>query len=78
MNEIIGTCSLCGGDVMAIRSGEMAGGVLYLTPTKPWCSVCGATKKFPVIEMEPKVDDNCYGPPTVTNAEAAQHGITGE
>lgn len=49
MNNVIGTCSLCGG---AVTTPQLWHGVL---PPVPSCSSCGATKKQPhgpVVEME--------------------------
>jgi hypothetical protein len=52
----IGTCSLCGGDVMTSNSVPCVGGGRARSPA--WCATCGATKKrepppvLPVIEME--------------------------
>jgi hypothetical protein len=51
MDDVLGTCSVCGG---AVTTPRHWGGV---TPPIPTCRKCGATKKRPhghVIEMEPK------------------------
>lgn len=48
--ECIGSCSICGGDVMAFR-GPWAG---VGPPPRPRCSSCNAmAARGPVIPMEP-------------------------
>lgn len=62
--KIIGTCSLCGGDVVDGLPDWMTTGIGE--PTRPTCQKCGATRKYPVIEMEILPDaTNTYEPPTV-------------
>jgi hypothetical protein len=51
MDRVIGTCSLCGGDVVAYEGIWMS----VLPPPPPTCSGCRAVKRGtkPVIDMEP-------------------------
>lgn len=51
MNQRIGTCSLCGGDVMGWRGAWFS----VNPPPPPKCANCGAVPKVSsdVIEMEP-------------------------
>jgi hypothetical protein len=51
MDEVLGTCSVCGGAVTVPRAW------MGMLPPIPQCRSCGATKKQPngpVIEMEPR------------------------
>ena len=50
MNQVIGSCSLCGGDVVGFCGVWMA-----VTPPPPArCSACGAVEqRLPVIPMRP-------------------------
>lgn len=43
MNNVIGKCSICGGDVSIPA---------YMVNPKPSCEKCGAVVKMPTIEME--------------------------
>jgi hypothetical protein len=48
MNKKIGTCSLCGGNVV-IHEGAWMG----INPPKPYCVKCGAVEdNSPVIKMK--------------------------
>lgn len=50
MTERVGTCSLCGGDVMGHRGGWWS-----ITPPPPdECSQCGAVRAESVIQMVPR------------------------
>lgn len=52
--ERIGSCSLCGGDVMAVTGFYHS----IVPPPPPTCSQCGAVERGgrgPVIDMEPAV-----------------------
>lgn len=45
--KVIGTCSNCGGNVVAIE-------VQYsVRPVPPTCQSCGATPRSPVLDMGP-------------------------
>lgn len=48
MEQIIGKCPLCGGDVV----GFVGAWHSILPPPAPQCSNCGAVRKSDVIEME--------------------------
>lgn len=47
MNIRVGTCSLCGGDVMGFRGAWGA----TIPPPKDTCSRCGAVEASDVIQM---------------------------
>jgi len=47
MTQRVGSCSLCGGDVMGFRGTWMA----VVPPPPDRCSSCGATRGDDVIEM---------------------------
>ena len=48
MEQRVGTCSLCGGDVMGFRGAWMS----VLPPPPDTCSSCGAVSHDDVIEMK--------------------------
>jgi hypothetical protein len=47
MTQRVGTCSLCGGDVMGIRGAWWS----VLPPPPDHCSACGAVSAYDVIPM---------------------------
>lgn len=47
MNQRVGTCSICGGNVMGFRGVWMS----ILPPPSDRCAGCGAVAKGDVIEM---------------------------
>ena len=50
MKKRIGTCSICGGNVMGVRGAWMS-----VNPPPPdTCSLCGAVRRIDVIEMVPR------------------------
>lgn len=49
MNQRVGTCSLCGGDVMGYRGTWLA----VVPPPPDECSKCGARRADDTIEMRP-------------------------
>lgn len=50
MIERVGSCSLCGGDVMGLRGGWWS-----VSPPPPdTCSACGAIAAGDVVEMVPR------------------------
>lgn len=58
MNIRVGTCSICGGDVMGFRGAWMS-----ITPPPPAaCTKCGAVERRDIIEMypSPKTPMNTY------------------
>ena len=52
MNNTIGRCSICGGDVVIPMHWSA------VVPPVPTCTSCGATKRrrLPTVEMEPPRD----------------------
>jgi hypothetical protein len=50
VNERVGTCSLCGGDVMGHRGAYWS----VVPPGPDECSSCGAVRGGDVIEMTPR------------------------
>jgi len=48
MYTVIGSCSLCGGEVR-----QHTGPWMGVIPPVPTCSSCGATLKLPVVPMQP-------------------------
>lgn len=60
----VGTCSLCGGDVV-VPSGPWAS----VVPPRPHCQDCGAqAAKGPVIDVVPAGARECVGPCFCTGA----------
>jgi hypothetical protein len=50
MNQRVGTCSLCGGDVMGFRGAYWS----IIPPGPDECSSCGAVAGGDVIPMTPR------------------------
>jgi len=50
MEQRVGTCSICGGDVMGIRGGWWS----ILPPPPDECAGCGAVAGGDVIPMTPR------------------------
>lgn len=64
MEERVGTCSLCGGDVIGVRGGWWA-----TTPPPPdTCRGCGAVARHDVITMTRPL----FRQPTMTTAISGQ------
>jgi len=50
MQQRVGTCSICGGDVVGHRGAWFA----VVPPPPDTCTQCGATTRSNVIEMVPR------------------------
>ena len=50
MLQRVGTCSLCGGDVMGVRGAWWS----VLPPPPDECSSCGAVARRDIIDMVPR------------------------
>lgn len=50
MNQRVGTCSICGGDVTGFRGAWMA----TIPPPPDECTSCGAVSATEVIQMAPR------------------------
>ena len=48
--KLVGTCSICGGDVMGVRGGWTS----VLPPPPDECSSCGAVAGTDIIGMTPR------------------------
>ncbi len=77
MNQVIGSCSLCGGDVVS-HVGPWMG----VIPPRAHCSSCGALEaQGPVIRMVPSprvpVKQETATPPTIPYAMIDLTGVDG-
>ncbi len=66
MNQRVGTCSICGGDVVGFRGAWWS----ILPPPPDVCSQCGGRSKSDVVEMVPA------GPRHAQRAAYTSHTIT--
>lgn len=70
MNTILGSCSLCGGNVI----GHSGGWHAIVPPPSPRCIQCGAVAAANVIPMVPAPRHYRYAPPAAGSSAGAPWG----